>query len=76
MDTRKFTQNTTNALQSASALAREYGNQEITQAHLLCALLEKGDGLIVSLLTKMQKDVSAMKGETLSKIEKLPKVHG
>ena len=76
MDTRKFTQNTTNALQSASALAREYGNQEITQAHLLCALLEKGDGLIVSLLTKMQKDVSAIKGETLSKIEKLPKVQG
>ena len=44
MDMRKFTEKSLLAMQTAQSLAREYGNQEIAQAHLLCALVsDDGD---------------------------------
>ena len=76
MDMRKFTEKSTSALQNASALAREYGNAEIGQIHLLYALVYAEDGLIPALLNKMQKDVSALKTELKTRVEKLPKVQG
>lgn len=76
MDMRKFTTNTTAALQKAQATAREYGNQEIGQLHLLHALLTAEEGLIGQLMQKMQKDGGKMSAEALRLIEKLPKVSG
>ena len=76
MDTRKYTEKTTSALVNAQALAREYGNQEITQTHLLYALIRDNDGLIAQLLTKMNKDVDGLRRATLDEIKSLPKVSG
>ena len=76
MDMRKFTEKSTLALQSAQSTAREYGNQEIGQVHLLYALLTAENGLIGQLLEKAGKDVAAMEKATLREIEKLPKVSG
>ncbi len=76
MDMRKFTTKTTAALQKAQATAREYGNQEIGQLHLLHALLTAEEGLIGQLMQKMQKDGGKMSAEALRLIEKLPKVSG
>ena len=55
MDMRKFTTNATTAVQKAQSVAREYGNQEIGQLHLLYALISADGGLIAQLLEKMQK---------------------
>ncbi len=76
MDMRKFTEKSLEAIEKAQSFAREYGNQEITQAHLLYALTTAEDGLIAQLLEKMGKDVKGLQNATLKGIEKLPKVRG
>ena len=53
MDFNKYTQKSLEAVQSCQSLAVEYGNQEIDQVHLLYALLNKEDSLIVKLMDKM-----------------------
>ena len=76
MDMRKFTEKSLEAIEKAQSFAREYGNQEITQAHLLYALTTAEDGLIAQLLEKMGKDVKGLQNATLKGIEKLTKVRG
>ena len=76
MDMRKFTEKSVAALQGAQSLAREYGNQEIGQTHLLYALTTAQDGLIVQLLQKMNKDANAVSAAALQEIKRLPKVSG
>ena len=76
MDMRKFTEKSALALQKAQSLAREYGNQEIGQVHLLYALVTAEDGLIGQLLTKMGKDTNAFASDTEKEIVKLVKVRG
>ena len=53
MDFNKYTQKSLEAVQSCQSLAIEYGNQEIDQIHLLYALLNKEDSLIIKLMDKM-----------------------
>ena len=76
MDMRKFTEKSITALQGAQSLAREYGNQEIGQLHLLHALVGSEGGLIGQLLVKMGKDVGALVKAAEAEIAKLPKVSG
>ena len=76
MDMRKFTEKSASALQKAQSVAREYGNGEIAQVHLLYALLTADGGLIPALLQKMEKDSKALENSALREIEKLPKVRG
>ena len=49
----KLTIKTTEALQAAQRLAEELGQQEITPLHLLSALLDQGEGVVVPLLQKL-----------------------
>ena len=49
----KFTQNSLQAVQNCEKVAYEYGNQEISQEHLLYALLTQDDSLILKLIEKM-----------------------
>ena len=53
MNIQKFTQNSLQAVQSCEKVAYEYGNQEISQEHLLYALLTQENSLILNLLEKM-----------------------
>ena len=76
MDMRKFTEKSMTAVQNAQSLAREYGNQEIGQMHLLHALVSDNEGLIKQLLMKMGKDATAIESATLAEVKKLPKVRG
>lgn len=76
MDIQKFTQKSVEALQDAQRIAREYGNQQMTEAHLLYALLSDKEGLCTQLLTKMQLSVSDLHREVEAMIAKLPKVGG
>ena len=76
MDMRKFTEKSVTALERAQAVAREYGNGEIGQVHLLYALISEQDGLIRQLVEKLGKDAQAILSATIAEIEKLPKVSG
>ena len=53
MNANQFTQKSLEAIQNAQDIAREYGNQQIEQAHLLLALLQQESGLVPQLLTGM-----------------------
>lgn len=53
MNIQKFTQNSLQAVQNCEKVAYEYGNQEISQEHLLYALLTQDDSLILKLIEKM-----------------------
>lgn len=54
MNIQKFTQKSIEAVNDCEKLAYEYGNQEIEQEHLLVALLQQEDGLILKLIEKME----------------------
>ncbi|MBR1607662.1 MAG: AAA family ATPase, partial [Clostridia bacterium] len=76
MSSNQYTQKSMEAIQNAQALAGEYGNQELSQLHLLAALTESADGLIPQLLTRMNVNASSLRAAVLSEIEKLPRVTG
>ncbi|MBQ9343483.1 MAG: ATP-dependent chaperone ClpB [Clostridia bacterium] len=76
MNGNQYTQKSIEAINAAQALAGEYGNQELAQAHLLSALLESGDGLIPQLLTRMGIDAQAVRAAAQAAVEKLPRVSG
>jgi ATP-dependent Clp protease ATP-binding subunit ClpB len=76
MTNKNFTQKSQEALQSAQAVAVEYGNPQIEQAHLLYALLSQEDGLIPQLITSIGPDPASLKAAVRSEIERMPKVSG
>ena len=76
MDMRKFTEKSVGALQDAQRTAKEYGNQEIGQTHLLYALITADEGLIPQLLQKMQIDLKGLREAVQAEIARAPKVSG
>ena len=54
----------------------EYGNQQIEQPHLLCALIGQEGGFIPQLLTNMGLTVESFQAAARHEVEKLPKVSG
>ena len=76
MNADRFTQKSIAAIQDAQNLAREYGNQQIEQLHLLAALCGDAEGLIPQLLTAMGVDAKGFPAAVGTELEKLPKVRG
>ena len=76
MNMNQFTQKSLEAIQAAQALATEYGNQQIEQPHLLCALAEQEGGFIPQLLTNMGLTVESFQAAARHEVERLPKVSG
>ena len=76
MDFNKYTQKSLEAVQSCQSLAVEYGNQEIGQVHLLYALLNKEDSLIVRLMDKMNINTAGFVFQTEKLLEGRVKFHG
>lgn len=72
----KFTLKSQEAIQTAHSLAQTKGNQEIQPEHLLKAILEQPEGVVVPVLQKMGIEPSVVLSETNQLIEKLPKVSG
>ena len=52
MNINKFTEKSVQAIQDAQSIAQEYGNPELTQQHILLALI-RAKGLITQLLIKL-----------------------
>ncbi|MBO6299621.1 MAG: ATP-dependent chaperone ClpB [Lachnospiraceae bacterium] len=76
MNIQKFTQNSVQAVQDCEKLAVEYGNQEIEQEHLLYALLQLQDSLILKLVEKMEINTEHFVERTKQALEKRVKVQG
>jgi ATP-dependent Clp protease ATP-binding subunit ClpB len=72
----RFTVKGQEAVAAASRLASENRNTEIAPAHLLLALLEQDDGLVVPVLRKLGADVDAIIARTRGAVDELPKLSG
>ena len=64
------------AIQDCEKLAYEYGNQEIEQEHLLVALLQQEDGLILKLIEKMEIQKEHFADNAIRHLEARTKVSG
>jgi ATP-dependent Clp protease ATP-binding subunit ClpB len=64
------------AIQTASGHAAENGNPEVLPLHLMAALLEDREGVVIPVLEKVGVAVQQLLAGVNSAIEKLPKVQG
>ena len=76
MNIQKFTQKSMEAIQDCEKLAYEYGNQEIEQEHLLVALLQQEEGLILKLIEKMEIQKEHFVDNAIRHLEARTKVSG
>jgi ATP-dependent Clp protease ATP-binding subunit ClpB len=72
----KLTVKAQEAFFRANDLASEHGNPELRPLHVLAALLEDREGIIVPLLSKMGVRPEAVQQAAMREIERLPKVSG
>ena len=76
MNISKFTQKSIEAIQNTEKIASEYGNQEIDQEHLLYALINLDDSLIMKLIEKMEIQPEHFRNRVEQAIAKRTKVQG
>ena len=74
MNISKFTQKSVEAIQNTEKIASEYGNQEIDQEHLLYALIQLEDSLIMKLIEKMEIQPEHFRNRVEQAIAKRTKV--
>lgn len=76
MDISRFTEMAQSALSSSQLLAGEYGHQQIESEHLLMALLRQDNGVVPSILKKLDLDPMTVTHEVERAIARKPKVSG
>ena len=76
MNFNKFTIKSQEAVQNAQEIAANYGNQIIEPEHLLAALIQDSEGIVVPILQKAGANVNFLKIKINETLEKLPKVQG
>jgi len=64
------------ALQSAQSHAQEKGNPQVTPEHLLWALMEQKEGVVLPILQKLGVNLQTIARELADLVAKLPKVQG
>src|SRR6201982_252111 len=69
----KFTVKSQEAMQAATNLALEHGNPELTPMHMLTALLEDKEGIIVPVLQKVGVPTEQLLSRANDALSKLPK---
>ncbi len=72
----KFTLKSQEAVQAAQDRAAKNHNQQIEVEHLLLALLDQQDGVVVPVLKKLGAEPRAIKADIEATLDKLPKVEG
>src|SRR5271155_3079541 len=72
----KFTLKSQEAIQKAGSLANENGQPEVLPLHLLMALVEDREGIIVPLLQKIGVPTEQLVSSARQVIDRLPKVSG
>jgi len=76
MNTQKLTQKSLEAIREAQNIAIEHSNIQITQEHLLYALITQENGLIGSLISKMGVNTAGFKSSLETLISQIPGVTG
>ncbi len=76
MNFNKFTIKSQEAVQNAQEIASSYGNQIIEPEHLLAALVQDSEGIVVPILQKLGTNVNYLKIKINETVEHLPKVQG
>ena len=76
MNISKFTQKSVQAVQDLEKVAYQFGNQEIEEEHLLYALLEQEDSLILKLIEKMEIDKDYFRNSLNQALDTKVKVSG
>jgi len=76
MDMQKLTQKSQEAVQAAQQQAVEYGHQQVEPRHLMLGLIAPADGLVRSLLQRMNVPIDAVTGAVQAELRKVPKVSG
>jgi ATP-dependent Clp protease ATP-binding subunit ClpB len=72
----RFTTKSQEAVAGAQRMAAARRNTEVAPAHLLLALLEQEDGLVVPVLQRVGADVAAVRGGASSAVEGLATLSG
>ncbi len=76
MNVSNFTEKSKDVISAASNITISNNNPEITEYHMVLALIEGNESLITMLLKKMDVDVNSLKIIIQEKVETLPKVTG
>ncbi|MFI8593945.1 ATP-dependent chaperone ClpB [Microbacterium sp. NPDC078428] len=76
MDLNRLTQKSQEALHDAQTKALRFGHQEVDGEHLLLALLEQSEGLVLPLLTRSGADAERLREDLAAELEKRPRVTG
>ena len=76
MNISKFTQKSVQAVQDLEKVAYQFGNQESEEEHLLYALLEQEDSLILKLIEKMEIDKDYFRNSLNQALDAKVKVSG
>lgn len=76
MNVANFTEKSKQAITIASNIATRNQNAEITEYHMLSALISTDDGLVTLLLKKMDVDINSLKNSCQMEIDKLPQITG
>jgi hypothetical protein len=76
MNFQKFTIKSQEAVQNAQEIASSYNNQAIEPEHLLAALVQDSEGVVVPILQKLGANLNYIKIKVNEAVEKLPKISG
>ena len=76
MNPQNFTHKSQEAIQRASQIANEYGQPQIEPPHLFFSLLEQEEGVVVSVLKKLNVNLAELRGEIQKMIDIMPKQTG
>jgi len=71
-----FTNKSQEALQRASQIANDNGQPQVEPPHLFMALLEQAEGVVISVLKKLNVNLKELKDDTQKMIISLPKQTG
>jgi len=74
MNGANFTHKAQDAILAAQDLARELGQQQIDALHLLYALLNQEESIVLNVLEKLGVDIEALKKKTRYYLEKIPTI--
>jgi ATP-dependent Clp protease ATP-binding subunit ClpB len=72
----KLTLKAQEALQEAKNIADKYNHQQIDVEHLLLALVEQSEGIVVPILQKIGVDIDQLKARLTEHLRSLPQVYG
>src|SRR3954452_2780491 len=72
----RFTVKSQEAVAAAQRLASEGGNPEVAPPHLLLALLDQDEGVVVPVLQRLGVDAQDARARAREAIDKLPKLSG